>query len=252
MEVFLNCPTTNFGVGTWNFGDGSDDVSGQLSSSHIYTRPGTYTVTFNYSNNEANGCVARYEIPRAIVVKETPKADFTWDQDEILISNPDVNMHNLSTVLTNNSYTWTVQELGTKTGINPVISFPHIGNYRITLLATNFAGCSNEVTKFIEVKNDFNIFIPNSFTPNADGLNDKFMPVFSPYGLDARSYEMQIFDRWGHLIFSTKDPSKGWDGSFENKFDTPIKQDSYIYKIHFKDMDGRIYQKSGSFTLMPN
>ncbi len=252
MEVFLNCPTTNIGTGTWNFGDGQTDVSGQLSSPHVYTIPGTYTVTFNYTNSEANGCVYNYVLPRAIVVKETPKADFTWDQDEILISNPDVTMHNLSTILANNSYTWTVQDLGTKTGINPVISFPHIGNFRITLVATNFVGCNSEISKVIEVKNDFNIFIPNSFTPNADGLNDKFMPVFSAYGLDPKSFEMQIYDRWGHFVFETKDVSKGWDGSFENKFDSPIKQDSYIYKIHYKDINGRLYEKTGSLTLMPN
>jgi gliding motility-associated-like protein len=99
------------------------------------------------------------------------------------------------------------------------------------------------------VKNNFNIYIPTSFSPNFDGLNDEFKPVFSEYGLDNRFYEMEIFDRWGHSLFRTKDPVKGWDGSMQNKGE-PLKEEVYVYRIKYKDLDGNAYTKMGHLSLI--
>ena len=77
--------------------------------------------------------------------------------------------------------------------------------------------------------NDWDIFIPNTFTPNKDGVNDIFMPV--GYGID--EIEMFIFDRWGELIFNTTDKDKGWDGTLKNVL---CKTDVYIYKLNIKPM----------------
>ena len=239
------------GSGSWNFGDGTPDQSG-LSVNHTYHTPGTYTVVFNYYDNDASGCIAQYTLSPKILVKESPTANFTYYPDELSISNPEITLNNRSTVLSNNKYVWTVQGLYEFTDVNPQFNFPQIGNYRITLNATNLAGCTSETSQFVEVKNDFNVYIPNSFTPNADGLNDKFLPVFSPYGLDAKTYEMDIYDRWGHVIFNTKDYTKGWDGTLNNKSDLPLKEDSYTYKVHYKDLEGRVYNKSGVVIMLPN
>jgi len=87
------------------------------------------------------------------------------------------------------------------------------------------------------------------FTPNDDNLNDVFVPVFSPYGLDEKSYQMDIFDRWGVIIFHTFDHRKGWDGRIGNR--DQVKQDVYTYRIKFKDLDGKAYTKEGTVTLIP-
>lgn len=249
--LFVLSSDKTSGSGSWNFGDGTPDQSG-LSLNHTYTTPGTYTVVFNYYDNDASACVAQALIPRKILVKESPVANFTYYPDELSISNPEITLNNRSTVLSDNKYVWTIQGLYEFTDINPQFNFPQIGNYRITLSATNLQGCTSETSQFVEVKNDFNIFIPNSFTPNADGLNDKFLPVFSPYGLDAKTYEMEIYDRWGHVIFNTKDYTKGWDGTLNNKTDLPLKEDSYTYRIRYKDLDGRVYNKTGIVVMLPN
>jgi gliding motility-associated-like protein len=131
----------------------------------------------------------------------------------------------------------------------PVITFTKTGTYRVTLTATSFGNCKDDITKLIEVKNDFNVFIPNSFTPNEDGLNDVFRPVFSPYGLDEKTYEMTIYDRWGHVLFHTKDINKGWDGTIQNAGQTPLKQDTYVYTLKFKDTEGKGYYRTGYIAL---
>jgi gliding motility-associated-like protein len=80
-------------------------------------------------------------------------------------------------------------------------------------------------------------------------LNDDFKPVFTEYGLDLKSYEMEIFDRWGHTLFHTKDIAKGWDGSVQNKGE-PLKEEVYIYRIKYKDTEGNAYTKTGHLSLL--
>ena len=240
-------PQTNVGNGAWDFGDGSDPKNNTLNVSHIYTTPGTYTAIFNYVS--ADGCPAKpLAVNPSFVVHENPIANFSVP-DEVLISNPDVQLTNLSSMLNTNKYQWRIEDMYTVTEVNPVVKFDKVGKHQITLTAVSVKGCKNEVTKTIEVKNDFNVFIPSSFTPNYDGVNDYFLPVFSPYGLDSKSFEMEIFDRWGHSLFRTKDITKGWDGSLQNKGET-LKEEVYIYKIKYKDLDGNLYNKMGHITLI--
>ena len=81
----------------------------------------------------------------------------------------------------------------------------------------------------VEVTGDFGqdlIFIPNAFTPNADGLNDIFLPVST----DLQAYDLQVFDRWGQLIFATTDPAKGWDGTLEGRL---VHTGVYTYKVGY-------------------
>jgi gliding motility-associated-like protein len=244
-EIIFNTPSATEGTGTWNFDDGSEPGQG-FTVSHVYTTPGTYNVTFTYKDDI--GCEALPARVNPVTVNEIPKADFSVP-DEIFISSPDVQLTNLTTVLGNNTYLWKIGNLYTLDQVNPVVSLPKIGRYQITLVATSILGCKDEISKTIEVKNDFNIYIPTSFSPNFDGLNDVFMPVFSEYGLDHKSFEMEIFDRWGHSLYRTKDVTKGWDGSVQNKGE-PLKEEVYIYRIKYKDLDGNAYNKMGHVSLL--
>ena len=250
VEVKFSTPSTNNnkGTGTWILEDGSEPKTGLSDVVHIYTTPGSYKAQFNYVDEY--GCKSEPVRSVEILVNEVPKADFSVP-DEIYISDAAVQLTNLSTDLNDNKYEWKVSGINKSfPEINPIVTFPKIGKYNITLVATSSKNCADETTKMIEVKNIFNVFIPNSFTPNFDGLNDYFMPTFSKEGLDTRSFEMEIFDRWGHSIYHTKDSStKGWDGSVQNKGE-PLKSEVYVYKIKYKDMDGNSYNKMGHVSLV--
>jgi gliding motility-associated-like protein len=74
------------------------------------------------------------------------------------------------------------------------------------------------------------VYIPNAFTYGDDGLNIDFAPKFLCPPVE---YEMWIFDRWGNLIFDTKDLHKGWDGTEQGKT-YPVQQDTYVYKLKFR------------------
>jgi gliding motility-associated-like protein len=248
LEVELNIPNTNAGDGEWTFGDGTTQPG--LSATHVYNVPGTYSVTFNYFTQHTR-CFTQSLLKDFIVIHELPKPAFTYGPyKEVTISDPEIKLQNLTPNLISNTYLWSIDQMYTTTEVDPQpVRFPKTGDYRISLTATSAQGCVNEVSDIIRVEPDFRVYIPNSFTPNFDGINDEFFPVFSPFGLDPKTYELEIFDRWGKSVFITKDVTKGWNGTVQGKGVDPMKQEVYIYKIKYKDLEGRIYNKNGSVTV---
>ncbi|MBL7910068.1 MAG: gliding motility-associated C-terminal domain-containing protein, partial [Bacteroidia bacterium] len=99
---------------------------------------------------------------------------------------------------------------------------------------------------------DMGIYIPNAFTPDKNGRNDVFMPY--GYGIKEDNYKMEIFDRWGELIFTSTDFRKGWDGSVKGSdinADRGAAQDGvYIYKIQITDLENNKKLYVGHVTLL--
>ncbi|PBQ30409.1 hypothetical protein CNR22_01060 [Sphingobacteriaceae bacterium] len=244
LKIEFNAPGINAGKGLWNISDGSDPENG-YNIEHVFSTPGNYKIQFDYADNL--GCKADTKTTE-IAVYASPKADFSFPE-EIYISEPKVQLINLSSDLDNNLYQWKAGNVYQSSELSPVINFTAIGKYQITLTATSLKNCSSEVSKVIEVKNNYNIFIPNSFTPNFDGINDYFIPVFTKEGVDPKGFEMKIYDRWGHLVYQSNEMSKGWDGSFQNKGET-LKEDSYVFKIKYKDSEGSTFEKMGNVSLL--
>ncbi|MBK7310273.1 MAG: gliding motility-associated C-terminal domain-containing protein [Sphingobacteriaceae bacterium] len=121
--------------------------------------------------------------------------------------------------------------------ITPKVS----GCYKVR--ATNNFNCIAEDDVCVEVTTNYNIYIPNIFTPNDDGLND----IFLVHGTGLTKFEMLIFDRWGEKLFSSNDQLKGWDGVFKGKLS---KNDVYPYLIKYTSLDGKTHTKSGHVTLL--
>jgi gliding motility-associated-like protein len=87
--------------------------------------------------------------------------------------------------------------------------------------------------------------LPNAFTPNGDGTNDVFIPLFGCPPID---YEMQIFDRWGYVVFSTKDVNVGWDGKISPS--EYAKMDTYVWKISFRLYEGDKLRKYTGYVVL--
>jgi gliding motility-associated-like protein len=105
--------------------------------------------------------------------------------------------------------------------------------FRLKVVADN--GC--EAMEEIVVKVFSKLYMPNSFTPNGDGKNDVFR---IPFGVSLQLEEFSVFDRWGNRIFTTKDASKGWDGTFKGKH---LETDTFVYLLRGKNRDGAIQLK---------
>ncbi len=86
--------------------------------------------------------------------------------------------------------------------------------------------------------------LPNAFTPNDDGRNDVFRPVFS---FLPEQYTMYIYDRWGNTVFETSDPGIGWNGTYHNK---PVPSGVYIYYMIYREYNGESKEKKGTVTVI--
>ena len=81
-------------------------------------------------------------------------------------------------------------------------------------MVTDINGCLDTASEYVQIFEEYILFAPNTFTPNGNGLNEEFMPV--GVGFDNNNFEMLIYDRWGDLIFKTRDYKKPWDGKANN------------------------------------
>ncbi|NNC82549.1 MAG: T9SS type B sorting domain-containing protein [Flavobacteriales bacterium] len=87
---------------------------------------------------------------------------------------------------------------------------PIPGYYDVMLQITDSAGCMSETQLQIRLLAEFVAYIPNSFSPNGDGINDTFLPVLDGFVRD--KYRLTIYDRWGNVVFETDDPQQAWLG----------------------------------------
>lgn len=88
----------------------------------------------------------------------------------------------------------------------------------------------------------FGFYIPNSFTPNDDGLNDFFAPQFYKVTIE----NLKVFNRWGNIVYDDSN-NLSWDGKFQNK-DCPLGV--YVYKISYRDLKNNYVEKLGRITLL--
>ncbi len=100
---------------------------------------------------------------------------------------------------------------------------------------------SNVITTALKTE----MFLPTAFTPDGDDLNDTFFAK----GPAVFNFKMEIYNRWGNLIYVTNDNLNGWDGTINGE---DAAEETYIYKIFFEDGEGRQYDQTGAFRLLRN
>lgn len=125
---------------------------------------------------------------------------------------------------------------------NANITFIDTGQTIIKLTATNIYGCTDSLSKTINIK-DENIYMPNAFTPNGDGLNDYFKAI----GHGIKSCKMTIYNRWGEEIFVSNSMLEGWNGSYKNE---PLSSDVFVYTVQAFGYSGQAYYLKGTVTLL--
>jgi gliding motility-associated-like protein len=121
------------------------------------------------------------------------------------------------------------------------------GNYNVSLLVESQYGCLDSSTQLIQVKGDVIYYVPNSFTPDGDEHNNMFTPVFTS-GFDPLSYQLDIYDRWGELLFTSQNPQIGWDGYLNF---VKCQEGMYAYNIRFIETKSGEYKSiSGHVNLL--
>jgi gliding motility-associated-like protein len=140
-----------------------------------------------------------------------------------------------NTSMNANFYVWDFgDESPYQSGFGPSHNFEEPGTFTITLVAVNETNCSDQFTQVVKVSEAELIYIPNSFTPNANALNDAFVPTVSA-GVDVQSTKMRIFNRQGELLFESYNPNLGWDGTYGGM---PCPTGTYVWQFNYRTLDG--------------
>ena len=140
---------------------------------------------------------------------------------------------------------WYVNGIPISQSISALINFDRVGQYEIVQVLRNGANCYDTLKKTVYVVSEFTIFIPNTFTPNGDGINE----LFTFKGVGIKNFRAQIYNRWGEMVYQWDEnsPVQGWDGTNNGM---PSKIDAYVYKIVVEDQQGKQYYYHNSFNLI--
>ena len=212
-------------------------ITDPLVTNPFVSPPGTVTYVLNASNGVCSGSDSV-----TVFVNPVPRV-FAGNDTTAMINEPTrlmaVDLDNIGAV----SYSWSpATGLDNTTVSNPVAVLTADITYTVKL--TSAAGCTATDGIYIKVSKGPEIYVPNAFTPNGDGLNDAFKA--NPVGL-SRFVMLQVYNRWGQLVFSTADPKQGWNGSFKG---SPQPVGVYIWTATGLLPNGRTIKKTGTASLL--
>jgi len=220
----------------------------------LITSPGTYTISLKTSNS-FTGQSASAD-PADVTIYGNPVASF--DVRPLLVYVPDTELttFNFSTGAT--EYLWDFGDDGKSTEKEPKYTYQIEGIYDITLIAINDHGdgavCTDTLTRQVTAKQGGITRVPNAFTPNLNGSsggvpgNNAFNDVFLPLVKGAEEFNMQVYDRWGNLVFESNSANIGWDGYDQNGKLMPAGV--YVYKLTVRLSDGQRSTQVGDITMI--
>lgn len=249
----VNFPSiTNAVTYQWSFGDGNISTSNNPSNIYYNNSQTTKTFTVQLIGTDGYGC--KDTSTKVIKVFAKPIALFQANPTLAYVPSTPVNFINLSSGAI--SYFWDFGDNTYSAASNPTHNYQEAGEYQTYLIAINASGCVDTfyLPAKIVAELESEIDIPNAFSPNPnagnggvfnsnDVNNDVFHPVMK--GID--KYELNIFSRWGELLFVSKDINIGWDGYYKGKLCT---QDVYVWKITATTLDGKKINKTGDLLLL--
>lgn len=214
------------------------------STSITFEEDGCYNVTFSGVNQF--GCTFSTELTEPICIDDNPQANFSFSPQEVTSENSIVQFQNLSENAT--TFEWLFPEESNSNAVNPNFTLPTLpGNYPVTLIAFDEEGCFDSITQFITVNGINTVFIPNSFTPDVDEFNQTFKPILSESN-DVFDFTFLIYNRWGEVLFESKNPLFGWDGTYNGQL---VQSGTYPYKIvvNYKN-NAPVFQYVGNVNLL--
>jgi gliding motility-associated-like protein len=249
---------------SWNFDGGNATSSNIQNPSVCYNTQGAYGATLTVVS--VYGCTGSVSISPLVNVYPHPQADFCMSQTTATIDEP---VFNFCPQWSNDVTQWH-WNFGDNSPIvsnisNPTHSYASTadGNnfysYTVYLIVQNQFGCKDSIAKPVSLTPDFAFYIPNTFTPNGDGLNENFYGK----GRGIKEYKIMLFDRWGNLIWNCHQQGNSgsydeggregmpsackWDGVYK---DGEVQEDVYVWKVELTDIFDLKHQYAGHVSVV--
>ena len=219
----------------WDFGNGQTSTL-RNPPIQVYPLPGNYVMSLSVSS-------ARCPFPLSI-----QKRYVTVDKPTPGVNNP------VAYAVANLPLTLKARPIGNNILWSPAVSLDNPASYspvfagnverKYTIELKTVSGCITVDTQVVKINKNIVIYVPNAFTPNKDGLNDFLKPFM--IGIKELRY-FKIFNRWGELVYETKDPKIGWDGRFKGD---PIQTHTLVWILEGIGVDNKTYNAKGSTVLI--
>ena len=183
-----------------------------------------------------------------LTIYKKPIANFNYTpNDNSDIVNSTVDFNNLS--LNADYYTWSMSNTSdtyTSEDVDGHDFGDEPGDYEVELISyTDY--CSDTINAVITLDDVLIFHIPNTFTPDNNGVNEVFKPIFTS-GFDPFNYNLTIYNRWGEIVFESNNTEVGWDGTYDNKI---VKDGTYVWVVRFKEtMSDKIHERKGHVNVL--
>ncbi len=239
--------TTDIGVTfDWDFeNDGIiDQTTLATTTTYTYAAAGTYDVRVILTT--AEGCVSSIYTLGLATANPNPIANFTTEPNPPIVTLLDPSFDFIDLSFDAITWNWNFGDSGIELSQNPSHTYPDTGFYEVQLIVSNIFNCYDTIAKNVQVKPDFFFAIPNTITPNGDGLNDIFLPG-SLVGAAENDYSFFVFDRWGELIYEGHDLSDGWNGTFKGQ---RVQTGTYVWVVEVYDVQGKLHKYTGHVNIL--
>jgi gliding motility-associated-like protein len=212
-----------------------------------FTIAGTYGLQLVIVTPE--GCVDSSSINPIVTAYPQPQAIFNFNPEDVTIFTTEVSFNNFSSGNDQNEWIFDGGSPGNSTLENPVILYPEevVENYYVELIVTSQYGCKDTAFNFVQVKPEVILYAPNSFTPDGDEHNNEWRIFIS--GIEQfQGFDLQIYNRWGEIIWESYDANASWDGTYRGR---KVPEGTYIWKARATDSftDAK-YEFSGHITIL--
>lgn len=234
--------TTDNVTYTWDLGNGSNGTSETISTT--YGTPGEYDISFTITNE--GRCSNAKNVDSYIDANETPVADFNPVPPESILEDDQATIEFENTSVSGDAltYTWDFGDATTSSNQQSpshIYTAPDI--YTITLSIITGNGCESYSEKEVTIHPDFVVYAPNAFSPNGDGKND----FFEIKGIGLKTFHLQIFSRWGELMYESNNIEDQWDGKYDGEF---VPTGTYVFTINYTSMLDKDKILEGSVTVL--
>ena len=215
------------------------------NSSNPWVSPQTTTKYSVVETITETGCSDTATMQTGIGVFPIPTASFSVSNEVVLMDNPGIQFNNESKDA--DSYLWNFGDnSGPTDQESPYHIYDTIGNFNVTLVASNKPGCTDSISKKVIVTFT-QLNPPTAISPLSNNPENQ---VFSLdlIGISEDSYNLQIFDRWGDIIFESTSKYEAWDGTMKNG--KPAPAGVYVWILSYTDFVGIEREQNGTITLV--
>jgi len=224
----------------WNLGDfGGQYITPAVT--HCFEKPGLFDIYI--VTTDQHGCKSSLVKNDFITVYGKPKADFIFSPESVTLNNPDVQLKNSS--VNAQQFYWTMDGNYLSVNTNVNLSFYETGCHVINLYAANESFCSDSTTKTLCVREGFNFWMPNAFTPDEDTRNDFLKPKGTDWS--ESDYLFEVYNRWGTRVYKTTDITGSWDGNYNG---SSAADEVYVWKVFVRDVYGFEHEFLGKVNLI--